>query len=281
MLHVALRPDHNSHLIAYPHCEQDCLDASIPFVDACKESFRGLGKEKEAGVCLSSGVLIRGNNRYGTTNGSEKDNFTDELFPARDPNDPDATPSFSLRRGSLRIVRHDIPHGTTLGCCPRCRCDPVPSYVGIAPDHMTLDYPNLGTWQDVADAHERFLPTNLSGYDAIDKGVPEGAEFPVHVEDISALSDALVGRRRMYDEAVVEEMERWFGDGFEEMRGRWMATARMIMETAWQEVKNMERWKFGKGSLFLTEEEEATVNEGGSGPAIGGAPFTLPTRPKG
>jgi hypothetical protein len=74
----------------------------------------------------------------------------------------------------------------------------LPWFVGIQPDHRTLDTVESGTWDDLSTVHRDLIkqPISPSGYPNMYGAIPYRFPETVVLTGLGALSDALVGRRR-------------------------------------------------------------------------------------
>jgi hypothetical protein len=112
------------------------------------------------------------------------------------------------KQGAVRITLPHLPHGSC-GPCIKLRRTMLPWFVGIQPDHRTLDTIESGTWDDLAKVHRDLTkqPISPSGYPNMYGAIPYRFPGTVVLTGLGALSDALVGRRRWDDPAVLRERD--------------------------------------------------------------------------
>ena len=111
--------------------------------------------------------------------------------------------------GDIRVSKAEILHGSTATGTKKAVAHNIryvvnPWFVGVQPDHLTLDVPQEGTWETISQTHRDLttLKATRSGQTNI-HGQPVG-KFPgsVPLNYISHLSDTLVGRSRCNDPLV-------------------------------------------------------------------------------
>jgi hypothetical protein len=158
------------------------------------------------------------------------------------------------QRGQVRVTLPHLPHGA-YGPAKRTRRTMLPWFCGLQSDLETLEVIEGGTWSDLSTAHRDMVaaPLSPSGlpnrYGAIPFVFPAATEL----EGLSALSDALVCRRR-HDRHAVEEEKRLLLTGTEAEVGayleQWRRAAVNRVCEAFELVKKAEVKRFGEKSYF-------------------------------
>lgn len=134
-------------------------------------------------------------------------------------------------------------------------------------DLETLEIAEGGTWEDLSKAHRDLTagPATPSGLANRYGPIPYAFPAAVPVMGISAVSDALVGRRRWSDPLVIMEKRGLLFGG---------AVAREAYVTTWRRkalnqavgaflcVRKMEKEVFGEKSFFLAKENGRLDEDG-------------------
>jgi len=178
-----------------------------------------------------------------------------QIYRVQDQKDyGDHTPTPCLALG-LRITRPDIIHGSTQGSTRRRR-SAFAWFSGIRDDHSTLDGTGYMTWEQVAQCHrDHTIPLHEPSGQQLRHAQKNYNPFSatVGLESTSALGDALVGRRRWTDPAVLKDRNTVLGkvDGeavrfVEEVRTRLVNSYRK----AYDLMVEAEVELYGKNSYF-------------------------------
>ena len=167
-----------------------------------------------------------------------------------------------MDRYPIWYSRAEILHGSTAtknGVANNIRWVVNPWFVGLQPDHLTLDVPEEGTWETISQTHRDLttLKATPSGQTNI-HGRPLG-KFPgsVPLNHISHLSHALVGRSRWDDPLVKREAGLVLGKD-DEAAWNFIHQCRQKMKTAYKRnmtiIAEEEKAAFGRNNCFRLVE---------------------------
>jgi hypothetical protein len=128
-------------------------------------------------------------------NKSDKEHFETDFKPV------------PCQAGDVRVTSPLLPHGSTTTPEGAIRRTMLPWFVAIQKDHSTMETLEMGTWEDLAEAHRdlKAAPRSPSGKSNMYGSIPYRHPVAVQLKIPSALSDALVGRSRWDMPDVVEE----------------------------------------------------------------------------
>ena len=112
------------------------------------------------------------------------------------------------KRGEVRISMPHLPHGST-GPCTRVWRTTFPWYIMIQEDDESLETLESGSWEDISRSHRDLVAPVVtpSGHPNRYGVIPWRFPGSVELTGISALSDALVGRRRWSSPAALAERD--------------------------------------------------------------------------
>jgi hypothetical protein len=107
---------------------------------------------------------------------------------------------------AVRITLLHLPHGA-YGSAKRVRRIMLPWFCGLQNDLETLEVVESGTWSDLSIAHRDMVAARLSPSGLANRYGAITFTFPaaIGLEDLSALSDALVCRRHHDKYTIVSE----------------------------------------------------------------------------
>lgn len=140
----------------------------------------------------------------------------------------------------------------------------LPWFVGIQEDHETLEVIEGGSWAELATAHRDLRPASRTPSGLANRYATIPYAFPAatQVASISALSDALVGRRRWTDPAVLTERAVLLGNDLDKtaaLISKWQDRAVEAAKDAFAIVQATERSVFGTNSYFYRLENHITT----------------------
>jgi hypothetical protein len=231
-MYVALRPDHCWRLITYPYYAKYARPGDKTFFRHIDINVNDLVKHGR-GKNLIQGSVSLDNEIYGncttilpgmhkhigqwwkrvTDRGLAADGFvhriSEPMFTKQDADDFGTQwLEVPCQRGAVRISLPHLPHGSC-GPCLQIRRTILPWFVGIQADHQTLDTTESGTWDELTKAHRDLTKplTSPSGYSNMYGAIPYRFPGTVVLTGLGPLSDALVGRRRWDDPAVLRERD--------------------------------------------------------------------------
>jgi len=162
-------------------------------------------------------LLERGDIEKGFTGHSTNCN---QIYRSQDQRDfgnhtPTPCPAFGLR-----ITRPDVIHGSTSGSIKRRR-SAFAWFSGVKDDHSTLDGTGTMTWGQVANCHrDHAIPLHEPSGQQLRHAQKYYNLFPatVGIDSTSALGDALIGRRKWTDPAVLRDRNIVLGNDDEKAR---------------------------------------------------------------
>ena len=162
------------------------------------------------------------------------------------------------RAGEVRISSPLVPHGAR-GPAKNFRRTILPWYMAIKDDHQTLDTIEAGTWNDLSNAHRDLLPGPKSPSGLANRFSAPPYAFPaaVQVTGLGAVSDALVGRVRWTNPAVINDMSIILGRdnvAREQFIAEWEVEARVEIRRCMEMVEGAERLVFREKSFFYLRE---------------------------
>ncbi|KAI9834927.1 MAG: hypothetical protein M1819_002650 [Sarea resinae] len=131
--------------------------------------------------------------------------------------------------------------------------------VKVQPDHQMLELPESGTWEELSASHRDLTPppSSPSGHPNIHRKVPGAFPAAVQLTGLGALSDALLGRRRWTDPAVLEGHDLLFSSDPETTRNASRSGKRALsinLEKRGPWAKKSEITAFGDKSYFIAKE---------------------------
>ncbi|KZF18788.1 hypothetical protein L228DRAFT_215864 [Xylona heveae TC161] len=284
-VHCALRPDHAWRLVSYPYYTRDACpdDSTLPrHIDLDVSHWMETG---EGDNMIQGGLSIDDEDDSSTTevllgmhshlkawwklveerglggNGPNS-HVTDQMYTEEDMARFECQwTSQPCKAGDVRFMSALLPHGGTGPATKRQRTL-FPCFVAVADDHQKLDIEGSGTWADVAAAHRDLIRVlHLPSGDA-----PVHATLPIRfppaaeLMDLSALSDALVGRRRWTSPAVIWERNVVLGDDDDAalafVQG-WRKNAIKNLLITWDLIRYAERAFFGENSYFYHRDRKS------------------------
>lgn len=160
-------------------------------------------------------------------------------------------------RGGIRVTLPHLPHGAQ-GPSSCTRRTMLPWFVAVQDDHEQLETVEAGTWSQLATAHRDLVaphssPSGLSNrYGAIPYRFPAAVELV----GISALSDALVCRRRWDSPAVVADRNLLLGqdrEGAARHVREWRRRAGRMVLSCFETMRRAEELAFGTRSFFYCQ----------------------------
>jgi hypothetical protein len=165
---------------------------------------------------------------------------------------------FPCAAGGVRITDPAIIHGATAEVQRRRRLI-FPWHTRIQEDHEQLEIPGQHTWSELAACHRDMVaPLRGVSGNAVAHSRPKD-RFPAAVQmtSSSALSDALIGRRRWTDPEVIEERNVLLGsDDAAALRYIHEVRRRLMQDFVADFVKleRYERQEFGVNSFFVCRD---------------------------
>jgi len=157
-------------------------------------------------------------------------------------------------KGDVRITMPHLPHGAK-GPSTGTRRTMLPWFVGVQDDHDNLEVTEGGTWAELADAHRdlKAPPRTPSGHANLYGAIPYRFPAAVELTAASALSDALLGRRRWDSPAVIRDRDLLLTGNGNEV-GKWMHSYRLRAvenyKDAFQLMRATEMERFDSRSYF-------------------------------
>ena len=118
-----------------------------------------------------------------------------------------------------------------------------------------LDNPGSGTWSELAAAHRNLTPgpSSPSGLHDMFGSVPYAFPAATQITGLGAVSDALVGRVRWDNPAVVAEQTLLFDPATRDAYVReWIDKAKKAFERHWDVMRGAELAAFGDAKSFFT-----------------------------
>jgi hypothetical protein len=168
--------------------------------------------------------------------------------------------SVPCERGEVRITHPALPHGST-GPMEIDRKTILPWFVEIQEDHSMLEVPEGGTWEELSAAHRdlTMAPKSPSGKPNIYGGIPYTFPASCAITTGSAVSDALLGRRKYTDVMVVAELYELFGkratlQSALALIERQEEVAIESLVECWEQVKVTEARYYGRDSWWRKKE---------------------------
>ncbi len=182
-------------------------------------------------------------------------NLGSGLYAAEDKEDFGRFVPVPCTRGSIRISRPEIVHGSTAVSTLRRRTV-FPWFTGIREDHDTLDNEESESWSELSAYHRDMIACTKtpSGYSSGVYGRPE-SKFPaaIRLPSTSAVGDALIGARRWDDASVLKERDVLLGGDDEAAWDFVRFTRQRILsnlQEAFEQLKQLEPAQFGKNAFF-------------------------------
>ena len=290
MAYVALRPDHQSNLIAYPYYTKYAKPGDSSFFRHIDVNIERCAYEGHGAMMVQGSVSLDDEDEDNCTvvlpgmhrrlkdwaerlakRGHSSKAYVERISPYMFTEEDASRYGISwtpvpTSRGAVRITMPGIPHGST-GPSTRVRRTILPWFVGLQKDLETLEIAEGGTWEDLSKAHRDLTagPATPSGLANRYGPIPYAFPAAVPVMGISAVSDALVGRRRWSDPLVIMEKRGLLFGG---------AVAREAYVTTWRRkalnqavgaflcVRKMEKEVFGEKSFFLAKENGRLDEDG-------------------
>ncbi len=274
---AAARPDKNYRLISYPYYTKDTSKGdSTGFthldinVGRLVKSGRGinviqsslsLDDEDEDGCTMLvpgfhrwiaewwARVVERRENRDGYTTNAKN------IYTAQDQQDFGRLVPVPCKRGTIRISRPEILHGSTAVANKRRRIVFVGHY-GIQTDHETLDLDEAERWTELVKCHQAFVtPRKSTSGEGFRYGRPTFTFRGVtKLNHTSNVGDAMVGARRWDDPRVMKERDILLGaDDEAALRMVAVIRSRLVSEfiDAFPSVKKAEMEAYGNRSFYM------------------------------
>ncbi|RDW56804.1 hypothetical protein BP5796_12871 [Coleophoma crateriformis] len=267
LMYVALRPDHHWRLISYPYYGKYAMLGDSTFFSVSLDT-----EDDEMAIVLLPGMhnkLAEWWNRCqarGIKNESFVIRIDEKMWTKKDKEHfgIDWTP-VPCQPGDARITTPALPHGAS-GPAKKLRRTVLPWYVGIQDDHHHLEIPESGTWDEISACHRDLLPPPASPSGLPNRYGTVPYPFPAALElmDLSAISDALVGRRRWNSPAVQAEMMMLLKGSYTEREKFFRAYRTKVKKAVKDNMKtivDMERKAFGKKSYWNLLDQYGTADK--------------------
>jgi len=137
--------------------------------------------------------------------------------------------------------------------------------MGIQEDHETLEVVKGGSWAELTTVHRDLHPTSRtpSGLSNRYATIPYAFPAATQVASISAISDALIGRRRWTNPAVIAERAVLLGNDFDKTAAfisKWRSRAVQAAKDAFVLVQATKRSVFRTNSYFYRLENGITTD---------------------
>ena len=276
-LNVAARPDKNWRLISFPYYTRDAdadnsrefkqLNVNIP---RFLKSGRGANMVQTAislddEVAEGCTMVMPGFHKHVrewwsrvTMRGEDKGELIHDVKKIYKQADEGRFGKFErvmCLRGDVRMTLPQMIHGST-GCVERNRVV-FPWLMGLDSDWV-LELAECGTWKSVAGAHLLMRPVKMRPW-----GIghefsvgEEGFEGVVEIMGVTALGDALVGRRTWDRAGVLMERDAILGSD-ERLAWKTIERGRARMKVAWKEafetMVRVEMEEYGEDSFFVSQ----------------------------
>ena len=289
MAYSCLRPDRNYWLISYPYYMKNARLGDSTFfrhvdIDINRAVKTGRGTNMIQGSLsltdetedMATEILPRMHLHMGeweqraTSRGasfSEVISAIKEVHFTTHGDDPD-TEHFGTdwtkvpcRRGEVRISYPHLPHGAqkTAVDAP-IRNTMLPWFVGIGPDHATLEVLEGGSWDDLSKAHRDFEapPKTPSGLPNKYGKIPYAFPPAPQVIGLGPISDALVGRLKWTNPAVASKVRIMLGTNKELIQEKLTHQRKLILARtadAFHSLVDAEKECFGNTSFFYTRKQ--------------------------
>jgi hypothetical protein len=286
-LYVALRPDHNWRLISYPYYAKYAVDGDKTFfrhidMNLWKYLLTGLGHltiqgsvtltDENDKMCTEilagmhkEGAAKQWHARIAARNPGDKTVMNSHVNRVQDPKiwskedaeffETDFKPS-PCNAGDIRITDPRLPHGSTSHPPGGVRKTMLPWFVGIQPDHSTMEIPEMGVWEEIAHAHRSLTaaPRSPSGKPNIYGGIPYRFPASTVLRFPFQLSAALNGQTRWDMADVEDERNIVLGSDINAYHA-YLSEWRKVMGSAYfrhfLQTKKMEEKHFGIKSFWL------------------------------
>lgn len=157
--------------------------------------------------------------------------------------------------GQARITHPTVGHGST-EWAGFDRMTILAWFELIAPDHKTLETPEGGSFDELANGHRDLMPARLtpSGHPVMYGTTPYPFPAAVHLSHATSIGGAMVGRIPWNSGSVALEMYKIFTGSPESLRD-WIANYRKTtaenVKAQWKIVQELERLHFGHKSYFV------------------------------
>ena len=158
----------------------------------------------------------------------------------------------------IRITLPTVIHGSS-SKATMIRRVIYPWFTAIQADHETLEMPGQHTWSELSAYHRDLeAPEHGVAGEKVTKDRPP-YRFPgaIKLESVSAISDALVGRRRYTDPEVLYELDILFGSDTAASMALVTDIRKRLYDAlirGYEKMEAIEGYSFGAISYFLNPE---------------------------
>ena len=233
-LYVCLRPDHQQKLIAYPYYAKYALPQDLTFFQHLDLNVRQFLETGKGGNIIQGSVSLDDETFDGCTTiipgfhhriqewwarVVQRQEVPDgritgmaKIWHPEDAQDFGAFVPVPAQRGTVRITRPEIPHGSTANS-RKIRRTILPWFVGIDDNHEQLDNPESESWGQLSQYHARQEAPQLTPSGHPNKYGPIPYRFPASIPLWleSAISHALRGNTTWDDPRVQWEANLLLG----------------------------------------------------------------------
>ncbi|KAI8930553.1 hypothetical protein NX059_012163 [Plenodomus lindquistii] len=156
------------------------------------------------------------------------------------------------KKGEARITMPTLPHGST-GPATKQRRTVLPWFVLVQEDGETMEVPEMGSYEEIAQAHRRLAqaPRTPSGHPVRYGGIRWPFPGDVHPEYLSPISRAIMCQVPWTDNSVQQELRTYLMDPQPDKLTTWITRNREF--AADQMVKNWELCKEQEKMAFCQD----------------------------